>query len=51
MKIKFFSWSRILILEMKLMKNKPTGKVNILTEGKKKFWELSIHLTLLEKTI
>ena len=31
--------------------NKPTEKVNILTEGKRKYWELSIHLTLLEKTI
>ncbi len=33
------------------MKNKPMEKVNILTEGKKKYWELNIRLTLLEKTL
>ena len=51
MRIKFFSWSKVLILEIKLTKNKPMGKVTILTEGRKKFWDLSIHLTLSEKTL
>ncbi|MAS49239.1 MAG: hypothetical protein CL557_17720 [Alphaproteobacteria bacterium] len=36
MKIKFSSWSKVLILEIKLTKNKQTEKVNILIEGKKK---------------
>ena len=48
--MKFSSLSRDLILTMNLTKNNQMGKVNILTEGKRKFWELNIRLTSLEKT-
>jgi hypothetical protein len=48
--MKFSSWSKDLILKINLTKNNPTERVSILTEGKKRFWELSIHLTSLEKT-
>jgi hypothetical protein len=48
--MKFSSLSRDLILTMNLTKNNQMGKVSILTEGKRKFWELNIHLTSLEKT-
>ena len=38
------------LFKLWLTKNNQMGKVNILTEGKRKFWELNIHLTSLEKT-
>jgi len=40
-----------LIFQMYLTKNKPMEKESILTEGAKRYWELSTRLTLLEKII